>query len=157
MVDDGERREMGFLDSVRSKLGSKPTQSPAVGDSEGPEDVEWFKPRTDGMYVGSGADDASYLRFTVTGRVTLCRTDAGAAAASEILAIKSDTRADGEFSRGGVMTVVRRFERPIVYTVMEGSVVNNETSGLHLSFTARCTDTNTRENSMVDFSFIPDA
>ncbi len=148
---------MGLFDSLRSKRTRKSNagQVDPGAQPSAPVDVDWFKPRTDGIYVGAATESLPYLRVSVNGRVQETWSDQGTAAARAVLAVKSDHRAEGEFSRGGLMSVVRRFERPVVYAVQDSGFVAAE-NGLFESFTARCTNTNTRETTIISFNFSPD-
>lgn len=147
---------MGLFDSLRSKRSKESEDSTAsAAASNAPADVDWFKPRTDGLYLGETTELTPYLRFTAAGKVQETWSDEGVETARRLLATKSDERAEGEFSRSGLMSVARRFERPVVYAVQDSGFAQAE-NGLFEGFTARCTNTNTRVTTSIAFTFSPD-
>lgn len=122
---------MGLRDALKSLR-----REPAETEEPAGEDVVStpFRPRTDGFFVGTPADGAQapvrYLRFTITGKVSEI-----AEVADEEQAFALLSQVGGEINRGdytpvGSFLVQRRFERPVIYTVLESG--ENE-------FTARCT------------------
>lgn len=147
---------MGLFDSLRTKRAKDAGDSAASATAaDAPADVDWFKPRTDGLYLGHATELTPYLRFTAAGKVQETWSDQGVETARGLLASKSDERAEGEYSRSGLMSVVRRFERPVVYAVQDSGFAQAE-NGLFDGFTARCTNTNTRETTSIAFTFSPD-
>lgn len=97
-------------------------------------ELDEFTPRQDGDYCC--AERGLNLRFS---RPTVTETAAG-----------HDEPALGEFPNTGRFAVQRRFERPIVFTVLEPSA----TDGSEL--VVRRTDTETRESAAVRYRFEPD-
>lgn len=94
-------------------------------------EISEFTPRQDGDYRNAAA--GLFLRFA---RPVVTETDT---AIAEV--------AHGEFTTAGRFTVQRRFGRPIVYTVLDGS---------DDALTVRRTDTATREAAQLEFTFEAD-
>ena len=92
-------------------------------DPEAAEPIE-FTPRTDGRYRGPSPDGMEWIRFAEA--AALVGLDAGGPAAS------------GEYSDSGRFTVIRQFQRPIVFTVL---LMELDEDGRLAAFRARRTDT----------------
>ncbi len=113
---------MGLRDAFRTLRGAgraDPLEEEASAASE-PE-PDWFIPRYDGLYDG-GADPTApgantILRFFPGGRVFEATVDPSSPLPSPG-PHEQDPRG-GEYTAAGRFTVQRRFERAVVYTVIE--------------------------------------
>jgi hypothetical protein len=143
---------MGWRDAIKSlkpghgEPAGEPQDITAIASDE-PE-PEWFKPKNSGTYVGGDPDGKfRYLRFLLTGRVYLASGPESAADARPLLGPENPDPTVGQYTPAGRFTVQRRFERPIVCTVLD-----LDESGL----TARVTATGTATSGEYRYTFEPD-
>jgi hypothetical protein len=110
-------------------------------------DSDWFKPLQTGIYTG-GPDGFAALRFYPTGKVFLAQQAADEADARTQLGPGNSDPAMGQFTGAGRFVVQRRFERPIVFTVLEA-----DDTGL----TVRLTATEAARTGRFRYTFVPDS
>ena len=140
---------MGLKDAFRSLRGDRIAASGGLEEaahSDVPEPM-LFRPRYDGTY--HGRDDAGapqgFLRFS-GGRVYFAPADTAAEVIETVLGRANPDPWSGDYTPAGRFTVQRRFERPVIHTVLE---FGGDT------FRARRTSTATNETSELTYTFVP--
>ncbi len=142
---------MGIRDALHSLRSGKVEDLEGGTDSSVKSAVpepDDFKPRQDGTYVG-GPDDGShrYLRFFATGKVYQAGGGATVEQAQPLLGRDNPDPIVGQYTGVGKFTVQQRFERPIIYTVLEV-----DDSG----FLVRLTASGSRHTGEYRYEFVPD-
>jgi hypothetical protein len=99
------------------------------------------------MYAG-GPDGYACLRFHPNGRVYLAPSAADAAEARPQLGPSNPDPTVGQYTGAGRFVVQRRFERPIVFTVLAA-----DDDGI----TVRITATDVAQTGQFRYTFNPDA
>ncbi len=142
---------MGWRDALKALKPDGPPGEPQditsmVSDEPDPD---WFKPKTNGTYV-CDSDDARfrYLRFWINGRVYFASGPDSAAEARPLLGPENSDPTVGQFTPAGRFSVQRKFERPIVCTVVAAA---------DTGFDARITSTETNSSAVCSYTFEPDA
>ena len=142
---------MGLRDALRSLRSGgdddKPSSEANINSlSAEAEDSDWFRPKQAGTYIG-GPEHARYLRFHVTGRVYVAGGTADAPSARPLLGPENADPTVGQYTGAGRFVVQRKFERPMVFTVL-----NADDAGL----TVRLTATGVAQTGEHRYEFEPD-
>ena len=125
---------VGLKDALRSLRGhgeDRDAPMEEAADSDVPEPMT-FRPRYDGIYHGTVQDSGEpggHLRFSGN-KVRYAPPDTAATAVVAAVAADAADPWIGDYTPAGRFTVQRRFERPVIHTVLQ-------TDGD--SFLARCT------------------
>ncbi len=142
---------MGLRDLFKSRTGGAAEEPAAAVDDAvptfggGDDSPDAFTPRQNGIYQG-GPPDHRFLRFHVTGKVYLAGGD-DLAAARPLLGPGNSDPTVGQYTPAGRFVVVRRFERPVVFTVLAAD---------DTGFTVRLTATDAAQTGEYRYDFVPD-
>lgn len=145
---------MGLKDAFRSLRGERTGDGPSGGAEEEaarsdvPEPMA-FQPRFDGVY--SGRDESGlvhgFLRFSGS-RVFFAPGETPPERVASVLGPGNADPWSGDYTKAGRFTVQRRFERPIVHTVLEFT-------GGGDAFVARYTPTADHDSLVLTYSLLP--